>query len=137
MVRKAKHDAAIKEVFDEAESHVAALDRQPGDEPERKRGPNPHSFISDNVAGVTFQTRREPYQAEIAFRDGKPTEEVRMLMKDNGFKWDNESKAWAFPVGFNTQAQDKLHSRKIAHQVIDLIRKDRGVEPATQEVPAF
>lgn len=120
-----------------AESHVAALEREPGDEPERKRGPNPHSFISDTEAGVTFQTRREPYQAEIVFRDGKPSDEVRAIMRDNGFRWDNDFKAWTFPVGFNTQAQDKLHARKIANQVIDVIREAKGMEPASQDVPAF
>lgn len=105
-------------------------DREPGDEPSRLKIPNPFAWITDVAAGVQFRTVRDPYQAEIHFQEGKPTEEVRQIMKEAGFRWNPPYEAWTRPIGFHTAQQDRLVGERTAREVIKMIREEKGLAPS-------
>ena len=92
------------------------------------------AIISDRQAGVRFYFNYERHTGEISFAD-KPSEEVRSLLKENGYQWKAEAKVWSIPIRFESREQDRLHAKKIFHQVAELIRMEKGIEPAGQPLP--
>ena len=113
------------------------VQREPGDEPERPKLPNPFEFITDVAAGVHVSLARDPYQAEIRFDEGKPSDQVRQTMKDAGFRWNPPYEAWTRPVDYRTQAQDRLIAERTARSVIKLVHEEKGIEPSRDMQPAF
>ena len=92
------------------------------------------SIMSDRLAGVRFHFNYDRHTAEITF-DEKPSEEVRAAIKHDGYQWKSEAKVWSFPIRFEQREQDRLHAKKIFHQVVALIRKEKGIEEPSQPLP--
>lgn len=132
-----KADAAIA-TQDAAGEHSQVEElREAGDEAERPKIPNPFTFINDTAAGVRVAYGRDPYQAEIRFKDGKPSEAVRQIMKEAGFRWNPPFEAWTRPVEYNTRAQDRIVAERTARAVTKLVCEEKGIEPSQQDMPAF
>ena len=92
------------------------LERLPGEDGDVKHyepEANPRSWSKNNIAGVEFRTHRDPYEAELASKD-KPSQAVIDYLKDSGFKWNSQVKVWTRPIGYETQAQDRLHASRFA-----------------------
>src|SRR5579863_4449571 len=110
------------------------IEREPGDEAARRPIPNPMRWTNDNAAGVEYATSREPYEAQIRFQDGKPSEQVRQHLKDNGFSWKPQEKIWARPIKFSSKAQDEETGRRVSAKVIAMIREEKGI-PSEPGIP--
>lgn len=115
--------------------------REPGDDtPERF--PPQRGWKHDNTAGVErlnyIDTDKKIYEFWLKFRDGKPSEEVRQYMKDNGFRWEANAPqggrwpevegAWVRPIGYATQNQDRLHGERVFDKVVEMTRAEKGIE---------
>lgn len=101
----------------------------------------------DNDTGVELveyiDKPRGRYEMHLLFRDGDPGVKVREYIKENHFrgtrdtiggnKFPDVEYAWAHPVGYNTGAQDRLHSQRVAAQVVKMIREEKGIEAPAQE----
>ena len=87
--------------------------------------------------GLEYRQAREPYQAEIVFAEGKPSEEIRTLMKREGFQWQNERKVWARPIEYKSQMQDRLHGERVYAEVLKAVRAEKGIAAPDQDLPAF
>ncbi len=92
------------------------------------------AIMSDRQAGVRFHFNYGRHTGEISF-DEKPSEEVRAALKDNGYQWKAEAKVWSFPIRFESREQDRLHAKKVFHQVAELLRMEKGIKPAGQPLP--
>lgn len=127
----------------EPTSFAERVQREPGDEPEARRYPKAFGVRHDNEAGVelSMYTDKEKkiYEVHLKFRDGKPSEEVRRHMKENGFRWQpavpqgghfNVAGAWVHPIGYKTQSQDRLQGDRVYQKVVDMIREEKGIERA-------
>lgn len=137
MASRKKEFAPNNDTFtDEPKADVAIQ------EPERKPFPPLRSHEHDNVAGVersTYSSKEHNiFESRIQFRDGKPSEEVRKILKSNGFSWVNQTEpgpnfgqegAWVKPFTFNTRGQDTLVAERTYRSVADLIRQEKGLEP--------
>ena len=146
--RKAAELAREPDVFDDA---IAAQAASPppaangADQPEegqaKRAYPPLRSWAHNNAAGVELSSysskEKKIYEMQLRFRDGKPSQEVRQFMKDNGFRWESEAPkagvydvatAWVHPVGFNTGAQDRLTAERIYSGVVEMIKRERGLD---------
>jgi hypothetical protein len=92
------------------------------------------SIMSDRQAGVRFYFNYERHRGEISF-EAKPSQEVRDFLTQNGYQWKPEAKVWTIPIRFEQREQGRLHAKKIFHQVAELIRMEKGIEPAGQPLP--
>lgn len=115
--------------------------REPGDEPVREPLPPQRGWKHNNVAGVErltyMDTDKKIYEFWLKFRDGKPSEAVRAYLKDNGFRWAGNAPsggrwpevagAWIKPIGYQTQAQDRLNGERVFDKVVDMILEEKGV----------
>jgi hypothetical protein len=117
----------------EQEPAQAVATREPGDEAAEaeaeRKAPNPRPWAHNNAAGVEMLEHRDPYERWITFRDGKPPQDVIDYLKDNGFRWNRDEKAWSRPVGYKTQAQDRLAADRTYKQVVELMLTAKGIEP--------
>lgn len=112
----------------EQEQQEPVVEREPGEDPsEHFVEPNPRSWAGNNAAGVEFLTRKEPYEALIRFKE-KPSQEVIDYMKDNGFRWNRDEQAWARPIGYSTQAQDRELGRRTYGKVVDMLLQQKGID---------
>lgn len=96
--------------------------------------PNPRSWSHHNQAGVEFRTHRDPYEAELLFKD-KPSQPVIDMLKDNGFKWNRHEKAWTRPISFATQAQDRLVASRTYHTAVEMILAEKGLAAKSGKTP--
>jgi hypothetical protein len=93
------------------------------------------AVITDPHAGMRFHFNYKQHRAEIEF-DGKPSPEVRSLLKEGGYRWDGpETKVWAKPIKFAQREQDRVQAKKVFYQAADAIRKERGIDSASQPIP--
>ncbi|HVX12049.1 MAG TPA: hypothetical protein VHC22_12785 [Pirellulales bacterium] len=125
----------------DAEAPVAM--REPGDDLDREPLPPQRGWKHNNAAGIEWlnyiDTEKKVYEFWLKFRDGRPSEAVRNYMKDNGFRWaggapsggrwPDASGAWVRPIGYQTQAQDRLHGERVFDKVVDMILEEKGVVP--------
>lgn len=114
--------------------------REPGDD--TVIYPKARSWKHDNVAGVELMSYRDDekriYEMWIRFRDGKPSEEIRQIMKDQKFQWHDDAPkgggnfdvegAWALKVGYQTASQDRLTAERTYFDVVDAMLKAKGAE---------
>lgn len=135
MARRKAQDTETQEPTHEATTEAAVATREPGDEPERKPLPNPWAIKSNPPEGLEYRLARDPYQAEIKFADGKPSDEVRKIMKDGGFRWAPDYEVWARPIEFRTQMQDRLQAERVYAEVLKAIRAEKGI--VDQDLRAF
>lgn len=119
-----------------------ATAREPGDERRRKPFPPQRPWEHDNLAGVERLTYSDAdkkiYEVWLKFRDGKPSEEVRRYLKDNGFHWEPNAPeggrfgvkgAWARSTAYATLGQDRLHGERVYRKVAEMIRAEKGLTP--------
>ena len=135
---------------DEQQSQEETVTREPGDDT-REPFPPQRGWKHDNTAGVErlnyIDSGKRIYEFWLKFRDGKPSEEVRQYMKDNGFhwqasapqggRWPEVAGAWVRPIGYETQNQDRLHGERVFEKVVEMIRAEKGIEAPQQEVVPF
>jgi hypothetical protein len=114
--------------------HIANGERESGDEKQYPPEPNPRTWAENMQVGVQLRTRREPFEAELAFQD-KPSQGVIDFVKDNGFRWNREAKVWSRPVGYSTQAQDRLIASRTYHKAVEMILKEKGLTPQPEQQP--
>ena len=112
----------------EQQQQDETVTREPGEDvSEHFVEPNPRSWAGNNAAGVEYLTRKDPYEALIRFKE-KPSQEVIDTMKDAGFRWNRDGQAWARPIGYNTQAQDRELGRRTYGKVVDMLLQQKGIE---------
>ena len=92
------------------------------------------AILSDTPAGIRFYFDYQKHRGEIAF-DAKPTPEVRALLKENGFRWDADVQVWAVPIRFAQREQDRLAAKRTYHKCAEMVRVEKGIEPASQPLP--
>lgn len=118
--------------------------REPGDDtPKKLPDVEIRGWSVNNAAGVELLTyaNRTPdkkrFETWIKFRDGKPSEAVRQIMKEGGFKWHPDvpeagafkgEGAWTHPIGYATGAQDRLQGQRVFADVVNQTYKDKGIE---------
>jgi hypothetical protein len=110
---------------------------------EKKVYPKARSWKLDNAAGVELMSYTDKdhgaYEMWIRFREGKPSDEVRQAMKEQGFKWHPDAPkggghfdvegAWVHKTGYSTGNADRYTAEKTYQTVVDLVRKEKGIEP--------
>jgi len=107
----------------------------------KKVYPKLRSWAHDNAAGVELNsyasTDEKLFEIRLQFRDGKPSEDARRYMKDNGFRWEPNREpganfmtpgAWVHKVAYEG-AQDRLTAERVYFNVVETIRKEKGIEP--------
>jgi hypothetical protein len=92
------------------------------------------SLMSDPLAGVRFTFDYANHRGVIRF-DEAPSPEILAIMNESGYKFDRPSTEWRYPIRFTSREQDRLHSKKIYHQVAEGLRIEKGLEPAGQPLP--
>src|ERR1700722_3428795 len=64
--------------------------------------PDPFGIATDTVAGVRLFESRQDRQMAIKFGEGrpedKPSEAVREMLKDSGYRWNPVDRIWVRPV---------------------------------------
>lgn len=104
--------------------------REPGEDPsEHVVAPNPRGWAHNNVAGVEYLTRKDPYEALIRFNE-KPAQAIIDYMKDNGFRWNRDEQMWARPIRYDTAAQDRELGRRTYSKVVEMVLEQKGIAPA-------
>lgn len=93
--------------------------------------PNPRAWDTNNDAGTEFRTRTDPYESQIAFKE-KPSQEVLDYVKQQGFRFRPEDKAWTKPIGFNTKEQDRLAAKRTYAEVVRMTLKEKGIEASPE-----
>lgn len=83
--------------------------------------------ITDVVAGVRLREHQNPYLSIIAFQE-KPSDPVRLTLKENGFRWNKENEEWVRPISFDTRVQDRLLAERTFDAVVKQVRAERGIE---------
>jgi len=115
----------------DTEATLLAQDTAPtANRPNVKRA----SVFSDPQAGVRFYFDYEKHRAEITF-DAKPSPEVLTYVKDRGFDWDREGKAWQKPIHFPTREVDRLAAKRTYHVCCEMVRKEKGIEQSSPPLP--
>jgi hypothetical protein len=108
---------------------------QEGNGKEYPPEPNPRPWTTRAKVGVEFRTRREPYQAELVFKE-KPPQRVIDHIKAKGFQWNREGKYWWRPIGFKTGSQDRLVATRTLHEVTEMILEEKGLAPSKETARA-
>lgn len=134
--------ATIEQTADQANAPTAAVVREPGDEPIYPPAPNPFGVHHDNRAGVELSnySNRENgiYESWIKFREGKPSDQVRQHMKDNGFIWRGDvpkgghfdvAGAWTLKIPYPTRNATRLKGERVFAKVVDMILEEKGLVP--------
>jgi hypothetical protein len=60
---------------------------------------------------------------------------VIAVVKDNGFRWDGTAKVWTRPIGFTTQAQDRLIGSRTYQHVVGMILDEKGLSRHPENEP--
>lgn len=125
---------AVQEVIQQVQERAAENERQPGEEAPKRTWAEKTQSATDTVANMRFTGNHKRYRVEITFGDGKPSDEVRQALKDNGFRWDSQDKAWTLPVRYNSRAEDRTHAQRTFEEIVGMVREERGM-PRGQAVP--
>jgi hypothetical protein len=51
-------------------------------------------------------------------------------MHEQGWNWNGQAKMWTLPIRRATEAQDRLVALRAYQQAVDIIREEKGLEPA-------
>jgi hypothetical protein len=120
----------------------ATPERQPGEdaaELKRNLGPDPHVIETDPKAGVRLQGRHVYFDrgtGRYAFRaiqiklEEKPGQPVIDKIKEAGFEWDREEKAWTRSVPRDEALRSRVDAERVFQEVAGMIREARGLGPA-------
>ncbi len=100
---------------------VPAAEEQP-----RAVVPNPYPFRSDTLAGVTLAEDRQLRRMQLKF-DEKPSEDVRLALKDAGFRWSSPNASWEVKIDREQSWTARAAADKIFKQVTEMIRQERGL----------
>jgi hypothetical protein len=92
------------------------------------------SMMSDPIARVRFTFDYANHRGVIRF-DEKPSAEILAIMNESGYKFDRESTEWRYPIHFASREQDRVHAKRVFHEVAEGLRIEKGVEPAGQLLP--
>ncbi len=131
MARSKSHTAATEsaETPLATSEHEQPTIREPGDEAEqpRKYAPDPFSIASDTAAGVTLRESRRFRRAEIAFADGKPSQQVIDQLKTDQFQWRPQEKLWVRPIKGEDAMATRIEAERTYQAVAALLREEKGI----------
>lgn len=113
---------AQKPVDQEADVHLYEPDEESG---KRATEPNPRGWVTNNAAGASFLTRRDPFECLIRFNE-KPAQEVLDYVKEQGFRWNSDDQVWRRPIGYTTAAQDRQIGRRTFDEAVSMILEQKG-----------
>ncbi|MBY0460326.1 MAG: hypothetical protein K2V38_23680 [Gemmataceae bacterium] len=91
--------------------------------------PNPFGYRRDNLAGVRLLEDRRLRQVQLAFAE-KPSDEVRQVVREAGFRWLQKEQVWAQRVDPQAGWQTRADAEKLFERVVDLIRAEKGIARA-------
>ena len=94
---------------------------------ERSRTPNPFGYMQDVVAGVKLQEDRRFKQSQLKF-DAKPTDAVRVVVREAGFRWLPEEQVWWKAISSENGWQSRMDAERLYQQVTAMIRKEKGID---------
>jgi hypothetical protein len=147
MATKRKTTEQIQETTLETAT-AAASQRQPGDEPtETKRdlGPDPFPIDTDAKVGARLQGRQRYFDTDLgryAFRrieikfDEKPDEQTVIdKIKEAGFEWNREQKAWSKIVPKDEAIRARVDAERLFQEATQMLRAAKGVAAEPQKTP--
>jgi hypothetical protein len=148
MAAKRKTAEQVQETPPETAA-APASERQPGDEPaETKRdlGPDPFPIDTDAKAGARLQGRQRYFDPDLgryAFRrieikfDQKPDDqEILDKIKNAGFDWNREQKAWSKMVPKDEAIRTRVDAERLFQEVTGLLRAAKGLAPQPENTPS-
>jgi hypothetical protein len=145
--RKAAQPAEEPTPATETTAAPAAPERQPGDEPaetKRNPGPDPHVIEIDPQAGARLLSRHRYYDKALeryAFRDvqikfdEKPGQAILDKIKEAGFDWDQEDKAWSKKVARDEAIRTRVDAERLFKEVAGMLREAKGLGEAPGKAP--
>lgn len=101
----------------EHSSHAEAVGKRPGYSP---------AGIIDKLAGARFREHQNPYLSVVKFEE-KPSDDVRKMLADAGFQWNQGNKEWTRPIRYENAWQDRASAEDAFRDVCKAIRHERGV----------
>lgn len=101
-------------------SHVEAV------RPTGPRSPNPFGYKHDVAAGVRLLEDRRFKQVQVKFA-AKPSDEVRQVVRDAGFRWLQEEQVWAKQIDPEKGWQTRADADALFEQVTAMIRAEQGL----------
>jgi hypothetical protein len=127
---------------------AAATQRQPGDEPAETRrdlGPDPFAIDTDTKVGARLQGRQRYFDRDLgryAFRrieikfDEKPDEQAVIdKIKEAGFEWSREHKAWSKIVPKDEAIRTRVDVERLFQEVTQMLRATKGLAPEPEKTP--
>ena len=110
---------------------VAVTDATPGAEPTRGRQPDPHGVMtvaltdeSDGPKARLFRSNR--WQQMAVTFDEKPAPEIIEQLRDAGFRWRGEEKAWTVQLDKERRWQTHAEAEALFKKLTDEIRAANG-----------
>ncbi len=98
-----------------------------GDEESAKvKIPNPYPFQSDRQTGVVLLEDRQLRKMQLKF-DMKPSDEVRQVLRDAGFRWKSAHQTWEIAVDKEQSWTARAQADKLFKQVTGMIRQELGI----------
>jgi hypothetical protein len=116
-----------------------APERQPGDEPaEQKRSSGPDPFVIDTNPAVGLRLLSshryfDKASGRYAFRDiqikfdDKPGQAILDKLKEAGFEWDRDNKAWSKKVPKDEAIRTRVDAERLFQEVLGLLRAAKGL----------
>jgi hypothetical protein len=122
----------------------AANDNQPSfadkvGQKQRPSAPDPFSIAGDYVVGLRLFESKQDRQMAIKFGEGRPEDKpspaVIDKLKEAGYRWNPTHKIWAHPVTGDSAMRTRIDAERLYQEIRTMIRKEKGIEASTPEVP--
>lgn len=122
------YNPATEIVTDLAES-TALPESTAEPEPQKSRMPDPHPYARINLGDdQSMRLWRNERKAELAITfTEKPEPQYTQMLKEAGFRWRGEDKAWVKPMDRDQKWRATADAEKAFHAVGDAIREAKGL----------
>ena len=105
---------------------IPAYPERSSEEQARVVIPNPYQYRSDKGAGITLSENHKLGRMQLIF-DEKPTDRVRMVLREEGFTLNSPNGAWEVAVDREQSWTARAAADKAFQRVTELIRQERGL----------
>ena len=88
-------------------------------------GPKPFAIKSDFPTGVTLREDKRYRQVQLQFVD-KPSDAVRMIVREAGFSWQPTDRVWVKPIDREAGWKSRLDAERLFQEVVEQIAHEQG-----------
>ena len=89
--------------------------------------------LTDEKDGPTMHLARNHRYQRMEMRfDENPGEEVRAALKDQGWSWKGQEKAWTLPLDREARYVEHMAAEKLFRDIGNTIREQNGLSPVGQ-----